>query len=227
MLSDFAGADRVVYCLRLYRPAPWDRRAGFFCSAAVPPGSVYRYSVPVLRQTTGSDQGSILGRQRICFAIQTVGVRLLPMAPEGKRSQGTDSSAISIAHGAAELYFLHNTCPGTDCDVGCRAYLPLAVVYEARLPQCMKLFCRSCRWMWRSPPLHSIRPDLQRSPPRPQDMYPFYTDTLLLPPSISEEVHLFLLCASGSFRGLPNRVLLPFSSPLVKFCTEITLEHCR
>ena len=45
----------------VYRPTPWDRWAGCACPTAIQAGSVHQYAVPVLRQTPGQDQGSVLG----------------------------------------------------------------------------------------------------------------------------------------------------------------------
>ena len=44
--------------------------------------TIHQHAVPFLRQTEGSDQGSVLGRQRICAVIQAAGVRQLPVATE-------------------------------------------------------------------------------------------------------------------------------------------------
>ena len=50
----------------------------------------------------GLHQSSILGRQRICAALQAAGIRQLPVAPVGKGSQSADHAAVPLAHGGAE-----------------------------------------------------------------------------------------------------------------------------
>ena len=42
--------------------------------------SLYQYAVSVLRQTAGPDQGSVLGGQRLCAAVQAIGEGQLSMA---------------------------------------------------------------------------------------------------------------------------------------------------
>ena len=41
---------------------------------------LYQYAVSVLRQTAGPDQGSVLGGQRLCAAVQAIGEGQLSMA---------------------------------------------------------------------------------------------------------------------------------------------------
>ena len=50
----------------------------------------------------GLHQSSILGRQRICAALQAAGIRQLPMAPKGKRGQRAHSPTVPLAHGGPE-----------------------------------------------------------------------------------------------------------------------------
>lgn len=69
MLNDFSGADKVVYRLWIHRPEERDRWVGNDRAAGILVGSVYQYIVSVLRQAAGPDQGSVLGRNRICAAV--------------------------------------------------------------------------------------------------------------------------------------------------------------
>ena len=77
MLSDFTGADKV-YIACGYT----DLRRGIDGLAAMVQKQFHLD--PVLRSTPGSDQGTVLGRERICAALQEAGVGFFPMAQERK-----------------------------------------------------------------------------------------------------------------------------------------------
>ena len=58
-----------------------------------------RKSVPVLRQTNGSNQGSVLVRRRIYPSVQTVIQREISMAQDRSRTAVTGSPELPLAHG--------------------------------------------------------------------------------------------------------------------------------
>ena len=84
MLSDFTGADKV-YIACGYT----DLRRGIDGLAAMVQKQFHldpfaNTLFPVLRSTPGSDQGTVLGRERVCAALQEAGVGFFPMAQERK-----------------------------------------------------------------------------------------------------------------------------------------------
>ncbi len=84
MLIDFTGADRM-YIACGYT----DLRRGIDGLASLvqqqfSAGPFHQHTVSVLRQTSGSYQSFILGRQWIHTALQAVRIRQFPMATERK-----------------------------------------------------------------------------------------------------------------------------------------------
>ena len=99
MLSDFTGAEKV-YIACGYT----DLRKGIdglatMVQSPIPARPVYQYAVPVLREAERPDQSAVLGRQRLCAAVQTVGEREFPVAAKRRRGAEADGAAIPLADG--------------------------------------------------------------------------------------------------------------------------------
>ena len=101
MLSDFTGAEKV-YIACGYTDLRKGQWAGDLGAKPVPARPVYQYAVPVLREAERPDQSAVLGRQRLCAAVQTVGEREFPVAAEWRRGAEADGAAVPLADGRAE-----------------------------------------------------------------------------------------------------------------------------
>ena len=100
MLSDFTGADRV-YIACGYT----DLRRGIDGLASM---VQQQFHLDPFTNTLflfcgrRRDRIKALYWERICAALQTAGIRQLPMASVGKGSQSPDHAAVPLAHGGAE-----------------------------------------------------------------------------------------------------------------------------
>lgn len=86
-------------------------------TAAISPGAISKRSVSVLWETAGPDQGTVLGRRRVCAGVQAAEERELPMASKRERGEGDHSAAAPLVHGGAE----RGTAEGESADGGTKA----------------------------------------------------------------------------------------------------------